>query len=94
MKVNDARGIDQNDNGQPLAPAGPVEFFASLAVFHRKQMELSVQMGIHKQHARFMDELPSFDASTFGQHLTAEVWRDRLLSYYVGTHSLRTPISN
>ena len=75
-----ARCASENSRGQPLAPAFPPEYFADMAINHRKQLE-SMLRGRPERlpalgHAwRFVTELPSLDKSTFGEKLSDIVFQ-------------------
>jgi hypothetical protein len=47
--------ITENARGQPMAPAYPVEWFANLSIFHKKQLEETIN-SLCGQDVRFAEE--------------------------------------
>ena len=68
--------ITENPRGQPMAPAYPVEWFANLSIFHRKQLEETIK-SLRGQDVRFAEELPHLDKDKFGQQLSDADFQQR-----------------
>ena len=69
-RISKFLGFSENVRGEPLKPALPPEYFADMAINHRKQLLESMLPGAQ----RFLTELPAFDKSTFGQKLSCTVF--------------------
>ena len=72
-----AHGASENARGQPMEPAFPPEYFADMAIIHRKHLESMVRRPAPGQSWRFITDLPSLDKSTFGQKLPHSVFHSR-----------------